>query len=356
VSYGSPQPAPTQQIIYAAPPRRRGFGGRFLTAIVILLFMLSIILNFALLAAAATKTQISFSQTTIRDGDEKNAIAVYDVTGVIFDQAAQNFAKFAREVKADKNIKAIVLRVNSPGGGVNASDEIYKSVQDLKAAGKKVVVSMGSVAASGGYYISAPADQIYAEPTTITGSVGVIMEWFVLKGTLDKIGVQSVVMKSTDAQGWKDEGSPFAQPPARQREHLQYILDQMQARFEKVVREGRGDRLKTRETQYATTVPAADGKTEEKQVKETEPLNGKIYLADDAKERGLVDQIGYQSDAIDAAAKLANISNPAVIKYERRHGLFEALNGNQASTSLSISRELIDDLQTQRVLVLWKGE
>jgi protease-4 len=314
-SYSGPahSPAPTPQIIYALP-KKRVMGGMWLAVLLGIAFFLSIVLNFALLAAAGAKAQDAFQQTTIHEGDDKNAVAVYDVSGVIFDQAAANFAKFAKEVKADKNIKAIVLRVDSPGGGVNASDEIHKMVQDLRAAGKKVVVSMGGVAASGGYYISAPADEIYAEPTTITGSVGVIMEWFVLKGTLDKIGVESIVMKSTDAQGWKDEISPFGQPDARQREHLQSVLDQMQARFEKIVRDGRGDRLKTKETQYTTTAPAPDGTTHERQVKETEPLNGKIYLADDAKERGLIDQIGYQSDAIDAAAKLANISNPAVIK------------------------------------------
>jgi ClpP class serine protease len=154
------------------------------------------------------------------------------------------------------------------------------------------------------------------------------------------------------------------EPEAREREHLQATLDQMQARFEKIVRDGRGDRLKTRETQYTATAPAVEGPipveggatTRQVTVKETEPLNGKIYLADDAKERGLIDAIGYQSDAVDAAAKLANISNPAVIKYERRHGLLEALSGAQANTGLSISRELIDELQTQRLLVLWKGQ
>ena len=113
------------------------------------------------------------------------------------------------------------------------------------------------VAASGGYYMSAPADEIYAEPTTITGSIGVIGGWVVLKGTLDKIGAEPIVVKSTHAQGWKDEMSMYAAPHAYQMKHIQEVLDKMQERFEEVVRTGRGNRLHPQAASY--TIPATQG-------------------------------------------------------------------------------------------------
>ncbi|GAG23123.1 unnamed protein product, partial [marine sediment metagenome] len=255
------------------------------------------------------------------------------------------------EVSRDQNVKAVVLRVNSPGGGVAHSDQIYSLVKKLReVGGKKVVASMGGIAASGGYYVCAPADAIVAEPTTITGSIGVIMGWMVVKGTLDRIGMETVMLKSSNARGWKDEISPFKQPDERQKRHLRKILDTMQARFEKVVKEGRGQRLKTNRVSY--TVRTGQGEeAREVKITETEPLNGKVYMPDEALAFGLIDKIGYQEVAIDRAADLARLTNPNVVVYRRAKGLLVELLEAKSASTVRLDASLLDRLQTPRILM-----
>ena len=274
----------------------------------------------------------------IRDRDQ--TVAVYRIQGIIDGTASETFAAFADEVVRDGDIKAVLLRVESPGGTVSDSDRIHAQVKRIRDAGKKVVVSMGGVAASGGYYVSAPADEIFAEPTTITGSIGVLMNWIVLEKALEHIGVEPVTIKSRRTADWKDEVSPFRGPTEPQREHLLSVLDEIQARFEQIVRDGRGDRLRTR------VVSETD----------TEPFNGKVYLAEEAKRLGLIDSIGYQSEAVDRAARLAGLREPRVVRYKRRKSVFERLIGAESPPALGISAETLESLQTPRVLLMWKAQ
>jgi protease-4 len=227
-------------------------------------------------------------------------------------------------------------------------------VERLKAKGKKVVVSMGGLAASGAYYISAAADEIYAERTTVTGSIGVIATWLVLKGTLDKIGAEPEVMKSTHARAWKDAMSPFRKPLDYERAHLQDVLDKMQEQFEKVVTQGRGSRLV--KCEKTLQLPPEDGKGEAVTYKEIEPLNGKIYLAEEAKQLGLIDDIGYEEDAIRGAEKLAGLTKAHVVHYTKKLGFFDVLFGQQSGSTLRIDPELINRLQTPQLMMLWKAE
>lgn len=354
---GTPQTAPPAaqpQVIYCqAPPKRRSFFRKSIVTLFGLIVLLSIIMNVYLAAILASQFQGPISQSVLRKGDEKNTVAVYGITGVLDGAAAASFEMFYREVARDPKVRAIVLRVNSPGGGVTASDQIHEMVQRLKTeSGKKVVVSMGGVAASGGYYVSAPADEIFAEPTTITGSIGVLMGWFVLEGTLEKIGVEPMVLKSTSARGWKDELSMFTQPDDRQRKHLQEVLDKLQDRFETVVRDGRKGKLQEKENSYTLTVGKGD-QARQVQHTETAPLNGKVYLADEAKALGLIDEIGYLNEAIDRAVKLAGVGNPSVIRYSPRKGFLDQLLSAKAE-SLSVNADLLDRLQTPRLMMMWK--
>ncbi len=339
---------------YAHRPRD-GFVRRFLRGLGRLIFVVSILLNIYLLFALSTMVQAEGLTTTVlRPGNDHEVIAVYRLSGGINDEAVERFSRFHRQTVHDGNVKAVVLRVDSPGGSASAADQIHAMVRDLQTTGgKKIVVSMGGMAASGGYYVSAPADEIFAEHNTVTGSVGVIMAWLVIKGTLDKIGMEAMVIKSSEAEGWKDAISAFKKPDERQRAALLGLLDTVHKRFEQVVREGRGDRLKTRQETYTVTV----GEGLEAQLlqrTETVPLNGQIFMSDEALELGLIDAIGYENDAIDRAGQLAELEKPKVVVYEPRKGLLTRLLEERGPTGVQIGPELLDELQTPRLLLMWK--
>jgi len=350
---GYQQPPPA----YQQHPPRRSSGWRVVFWIFLVLILGgSIVMNLVLLAVVAAQfgdiDAAGLATHTMRSGSASETVAVYNVSGIIDGSAVARFRQFFNSVVDNSNVKAVVLRVDSPGGGVTASDQICNMVKELRSAGKTVVVSMGSLAASGGYYISAPADEIYAEETTITGSIGVIAGWVVLKGTLDKIGAEPITVKSSHARSWKDEMSITSRPQDYQLKHIQDVLDEMQTRFEEVVQAGRGRKLKTRPEEVQVT--GEDGKTCTHT--NTEPFNGKIYLASEAKDLGLIDQIGYQDAAIDRAAALAGLSSPKVVRYARRKTLMETLVDGKSDASFKIDAALIDRLQTPRFMMLWKAE
>jgi protease-4 len=198
--------------------------------------------------------------------------------------SSSEIAKLLGEARDDLSVKAVVVRVNSPGGSVAASQEIYNAIQRVRREGKPVVVSMGDVAASGGYYISSAADWIVANPGTITGSIGVILEIVNYGGLMDKLGIRAYTFK----QGkFKDIGSPF-RPPS---DDEKAMLDAMGARafrqFFTAVLEGRQGRI-----------------TEDHLL---QIADGRPILGDEAMEHGLVDQLGDLKDAVDKAAELAKI-------------------------------------------------
>ncbi|MFP3937152.1 MAG: S49 family peptidase [Phycisphaerae bacterium] len=352
VQSGPPQPPPQP---VAPQPQRRKKGSRFVRTLVGGILLLSILLNVYLVVMIAAQLSGPFQKDVIREGQKDQTVAVYELTGMIDGDAAGRFLNFYREVATDPNVRAVVLRVESPGGGLTASDQIYQVVRRIRDDGKKVVVSMGAVAASGGYYVSAPADEIVAEPTTITGSIGVLMQWFVLKGTLEKLGVEPVVMKSDDARAWKDELSLLESPEKHHREHLQGILNNMQDRFEDVVREGRADKLNT--STNRRTIRAEDGDDDqETTITETEPLNGKIYLADEALEFGLIDRVGYLDTAIDRAQELAGLPKAHVVRYQSRPPLLAQLLGRSAAPNTLIDADSVEQLRSPRLMLLWKVE
>jgi protease-4 len=213
-------------------------------------------------------------------------VAVLPVTGLIADSEGtiDQLKKFAK----DDSVKAIVLRINSPGGGVGPSQEIYEEVKKLK--GKKVVVaSMGALAASGGYYIACAAQKIYANPGTITGSIGVIMQFVNVRDLIEKIGLKGMVVKSG---AFKDIGSPLREMKAEERELLQGVIDNVHSQFIGAVAEGR-------KMERESVAKIADGR---------------IFSGEQAKSLGLVDAIGNLEDAVADAGKLAKIEGePRVI-------------------------------------------
>ena len=345
------------------PPRReRSAFKRILTVALWVLFGLSIALSLLLAAtigARAIGSQLfarpaKMDRTVLTEGDMEQVVAVYRISGVINHNTVVGFHRFYDAVVDDDNIRAIVLRVNSPGGGVTSSNEVHHMVKRLQGAGKTVVVSMGAVAASGGYMISCSADHIIAEPTTITGSIGVIMTWLVLEETLDRIGVQPVVIKSAHADYWKDDASLLRQPDERQIAHLRDMLDQMQEQFEQSVRQGRGDNLQLAPPAGPGPLAVGEG-AEEIDPDANAPFNGKAYLAADALELGLIDEIGYREEAIDRAAELAGLDEPHVVAYTHRASqLASLLLSSERDNPLQQGADLLEDLQTPRIMAIWK--
>lgn len=217
---------------------------------------------------------------------EKPGIGLVEVKGMILD-SRETVRQLRHFLKKD-DIKAVVLRVDSPGGVVAPSQEIYEEVKKF-AAKKKIVVSMGSLAASGGYYISAPASMIYANPGTITASIGVIIKLSNIEQLMDKIGIKSTVIKTGK---FKDSGSPLRELTAEDRAMFQSVIDSTHNQFIKAVASGR--------------------KLPEDEVRRI--ADGRVLSGEQALALKLVDRLGTFQDAIDEAGKLAGIKGePEVI-------------------------------------------
>lgn len=228
----------------------------------------------------------------------RSRVALVNVEGPILDSV--EVVDEIKEYVKDHSIRAIILRIDSPGGAVGPSQEIYEEVKKASAE-KHVVVSMGSIAASGGYYIAAPADVIFANPGTLTGSIGVIMEIPNIEGLMSKIGVQTEVIKSGKH---KDMASAFKKMAKEDRDILQGVLDNVHEQFIRAVAEGRKltvDGLR----------PIADGR---------------IFTGEQAKVLRLVDELGTLEDAIKKAAELAGISGePEVVSKKDKLSVIDML-------------------------------
>ncbi|TYO96528.1 signal peptide peptidase SppA [Desulfallas thermosapovorans] len=257
-------------------------------------------------------------------GRSGNVVGVIDINGTIAGGAGSGglFSVVAgsgsimeqlRRAAGDPSVKAVVLRLNTPGGTAAASQEIALEVDRLRRAGKKVVASMGDVAASGGYWIACRCDKIVANPGTMTGSIGVIMQSQNLQGLYEKLGVDPVVFKSGPH---KDMGSTSRGVTEEEQRIFQSMVDDMYRQFVKTVSEGRG--------------------LEETRVREV--ADGRVFTGSQAMENGLVDYLGNYYDAIDIAADLAGIQGePEVLNLSPVYPWWGMLGGLESGL-LSIDR------------------
>ncbi|MBI4531805.1 MAG: signal peptide peptidase SppA [Candidatus Latescibacteria bacterium] len=233
-----------------------------------------------------------FDQTILSTEKGSAKIAVIEVKGPIFD--ARRTVEQLKQYQDDETIPAIVLRIESPGGGIVASQEIYAEIQKTRRKGKKVVVSMGSVAASGGYYIATAADTIVANPGTITGSIGVIAELTNAEKLFQKIGLGFEVIKSGQ---YKDMGSPSRQLTDEERSLLQGVIDDSYDQFIDAIIAERG-------IERGKLLKIADGR---------------IMTGRQALEHRLVDVLGDYEDAIDLAAHMVGMKEkPQVVKEKKK--------------------------------------
>lgn len=238
---------------------------------------------------------------------EPNRVAIVDVGGVISSGQESPFAwglTTVADVKekldraaGDRHVRAVVLRINSPGGEVSASDALYRQVQGFRReTGKPVVACLMSMATSGAYYTALGADRVVATPTNVTGSVGVITRWLNVEGLFDKLGLSARVIKSGEK---KDIGSPTRPMTPEEREILDEVTEQMFDRFLDTVRENR-PRMTEEDLEIIS--------------------DGRIVTAQQALELKMVDRVGYLEDALAEARRLAGIKEATIILYQARPG------------------------------------
>ncbi len=241
-----------------------------------------------------------------------NQIAAVELEGVISD--SKEFIEQLKDYGNRSGVRAVVLRINSPGGGVAASQEIYEAIKKFRAESKKkVVVSMGSVAASGGYYAACAADKIYANPGTITGSIGVIAEWYNYGDLLKWAKMESIVIKSGSL---KDAGSGTRPLTEEEKVYFQNLIGNMYGQFVSAVSKSR--------------------KLKEEDVRKL--ADGRVYTGEEAKANGLIDAIGTYQEAIEEAGRIAGISGtPKVLSPAKKtYSILDLLLGDSRS-ALSLS-------------------
>ena len=266
--------------------------------------------------------------TQIAGPESGPAVAVLDVAGPVVSGSTSPFETRAvaasgdlvpliRRAAGNPDVAVLVLRLNSPGGSVVGADEIYHALRQTQ---KPVVAFLQEVAASGAYYISMAAEHIVANPNSLTGSIGVIGQFPNAEALMEKIGVQVTTIKSGKA---KDIGNPFRAMSDEEQAIFQDIVDETYGRFVDIVARGRN-------------LP-------EEQVREL--ADGRIYTGQKALELGLVDALGYQQDAIEAAARLGNIDGEARVLHYRRRGSFLDLIGGAASPHRWLRRLMAPSLE-----------
>lgn len=257
-------------------------------------------------------------ETTVEQSESLNKIVVVNVSGVITAQGNGDGMSIVSLVKRmlkraaqDDNVKAVILRVNSPGGEVLASDDIAEEIKRFQLeSNKPVIASMGTLAASGGYYVSAPCRWIVAHPLTITGSIGVIMQGFNYRDLMDKVGVRPDTFKSGKH---KDMLSGMRAPdeiPEDERALIQDLIDEIYGRFKTVVKEGR---------EWAHGMNKMHGfKEESRELAEgwEKIADGRVFSGTTAYNHGFVDELGGMDIAIKRAKKLVGISEAKVVSYQ----------------------------------------
>lgn len=283
----------------------------------IALFIVSIGFNFAMSVVAGlfegvmSFDELVLEEQVIEEGDWNERIAVINLEGAIMDGETSVFLmdgynhssllQMIRSAGEDPTVAAIILQIDSPGGAVGPTAEIHRTIVDVQEEyDKPIYVSMGSMAASGGYYVAAPADKIFAEPATITGSIGVIMENINIAGLAEKYGISFNTIKSGKH---KDIMSTNRKMTDEEKEILQSIVDEMFDEFVQVVVDGRN-------MDEATVRELADGR---------------IYTGKQAKEVNLVDEVGSFEDALKALKNDYNLEDAQVIQYNESLGFFSGL-------------------------------
>lgn len=326
----------------------KGYGYWILASVAFIFFVSTIILATVLFGGFAFIRAFSLEEEALKDtyieetieGVGEKKIVLIPVEGVIRsgpsalvpDEAGlvESFKKRLEKAREDANVEAILLRIDSPGGGITASDIIYNELIRYKEEKKKKVVAcLGDVAASGAYYVAMASDKIVAHPTTVTGSIGVILPLINVSGLIERYGIED---KSITSGPFKDIGSPLKPMSTEEEAVLRGIVEEMYTRFITIVSKGRN-------IQLGEVRKLADGR---------------IYTAQQAQALGLIDQTGYLSDAIKLTKELAGLKEAKVVKYKKKWGIKDllSLKTNIPSINLNMDSVMPD---VPRLMYLWPG-
>ncbi len=324
----------------------KGLGYWVLVSVAFVFFLSTVILATVLFGGLAFMRAFSLEEEALKDtyieetieGTGEKKIAVIPIEGIIRsgpsalvpDEAGlvESFKKRLGKAREDANVEAVLLSIDSPGGGITASDVIYNELIKYKEEKKKKVVAcMEDVAASGAYYIAVSADKVVAHPTTVTGSIGVILPLINVSELIKRYGIED---KSITSGPFKDIGSPLKPMSPEEEAVLRGIVEEMYNRFITVVSKGRN-------------IP----------LEEVRRLaDGRIYTAQQAQSHGLVDQTGYLSDAIKLTKELAGLKEAKVIKYKKKWGIKDLLSLKMNRPSITLDSIAQD---VPRLMYLWPG-
>ncbi len=306
-----------------APASKKGRGWMVVALVLLVLLGFSALLNLGNFASSFTTVGherlggLKLEEVIIEDNDAHDKIAVIRVEGIIASQTDNGYdlAQLIQDQLAraadDKHVRAVVLKVNSPGGEVLASDEIYKALANFQTDNEiPVVCSMGSLAASGGYYIAAPCRWIVANELTITGSIGVIMHGYNYRGLMDKVGLRREVYKSGKFKDMLSPDRSVDEVPPEERKMVQDLIDETYGKFKSIVAEGRAAAHKL------------NGKEGKALISDWETYaDGRVVSGKEALRLGLVDELGNFDTAVEKAFELAGLETANLIEYEPRHDL-----------------------------------
>jgi protease-4 len=332
-----PPPLTPPPIITPPPPAkpRKSRGWMIFAIILFVLLAFSLLGNFTQFISHALSFNRGFAprmtrevgprleECLLKDNDARSKIAVVTVDGIITDnirnQTGNNMVDVIKaqldRAKDDDRVKAVILKVDSPGGEVMASDEINKAVADFQdKSHKPVVCSMGSLAASGGYYISAPCRWIVANDLTITGSIGVILHTWNYRGLMDKVGLAPVTYKSGLYKDMLSGERSTNEIPAEERVMVQGLIDETYQKFKNVVADGR---------KYAHEKNKTEGHALVNNW--TNYADGRVLSGTQAFQYGFVDELGNFDAAVKATKKIAGITRANLIEYRERYDISEFL-------------------------------
>jgi protease-4 len=273
-----------------------------------------LVLAFAAFVYWVVSTSDEQTETVTTGRGEK--IAIVELRGQIL--SSEDVVRQLKKYRDNRSVRAILLRIDSPGGGVAASQEMYEEVRATRDAGKPVVVSMGSIAASGGYYVACGGSRLVANRGTLTGSIGVISEFLQYGDALRKLGID---IKTIKAGKLKDSGSPTHKMTDEEQKYFQNLMEEVHRQFISVVET-------ERDLKHDEVIALADGR---------------VFTGEQAVELGLVDTLGTYEDAIRIAADLVGIrGEPSIVKERKRAAWWEPLLGEANSTLRELKQELLE--------------
>ncbi len=315
--------------------------------------------NHSFKTAPARVVGPKLDECLIEDNDSHNKIAVITVNGIISghsdDGQGNNMVEVIKaqldRAEDDAHVKAVILKIDSPGGEVMASDQIYKAIENFQSdskdehgktdhKGKPVICSMGSLAASGGYYISAPCRWIVADELTLTGSIGVIMHGVNYRGLMDKVGVLPMTYKSGKFKDMLSPDRATNEIPAEEREMMQALIDETYQKFKGIVQDGR-----TTAHELNKKATKEDDRGKALADDWADFADGRVVSGTQAYNLGLVDQLGDFDDAVNRAMEIAHIKDADLIEYQERYDIANFLsmfgqNGQAKNIKLDLGVEM----------------